>query len=162
MCGAFGSCTRCPRGKGPGEGPEWWHRIRFFRYLGVALPPSISGAAWGRGRRSQQPRFGGFIPIGNFLVKTRGCGGCSQWEGGVERNLGLVASTWSQACTLAAINTRHAIDMLCLYPLLAWKPGSGTARPSGRPSSGRPASPTWPALGATGLPKPCHWGFLGW
>jgi hypothetical protein len=34
-------------------------------------------------------RFGDFIPIDNFLVKTRGCGGCSQWEGGVERNLGL-------------------------------------------------------------------------
>jgi hypothetical protein len=24
MCDAFGSCTRFPRGKGPGEGPEWW------------------------------------------------------------------------------------------------------------------------------------------
>ena len=44
-------------------------------------------------------RFGDFIPIDNFLVKTRGCGGCSQWEGGVERNLGPVASTWPQACT---------------------------------------------------------------
>jgi hypothetical protein len=33
------------------------------------------------------------------LVKTRGCGGSSQWEGSVERNLGLVASTWPQACT---------------------------------------------------------------
>jgi hypothetical protein len=83
-----------------------------FRYLGVALPPPISGAACGRRRRSQQPSD--FIPIGNFLVKTRGCGGCSQWEGGVERNLGLVASTWPQACTRYN-HPPYAIDMLCLY-----------------------------------------------
>jgi hypothetical protein len=68
-------------------------------------------------------RFGDFIPIGNFWVKARGCWGCSQWEEGVERNLGRVAS---MASGLYIRRYKHppyiAIDILCLCSTTGLEP----------------------------------------
>jgi len=86
-----------------------------FRYLGVALPPPISGAAWGRRRRSQQPiwwfhsnrqlfgqntRVRGLQPVGGGCwAKFRPC---SKYMAS-----GLYISRYKPP--------PYAMDMLCLY-----------------------------------------------